>query len=184
MHQTPPNLGAWTYLIPVLILGMVILRNARARTLRMERLWIGPALITLMAGLAIAAQPPRTAAAIGLDVAALVLGAGVGWWRGRASRFTVDPETHLVTSRVSPAGMLLILAIVGLRYGLRSFAATEATVLHVGANDVADAFLVLAVGMVFVQRVEWFIRARRMIAEAKAAAPAAPSPKVEASEPA
>jgi hypothetical protein len=35
--------------------------------------------------------------------------------------------------------------------------------------DIADAFLVLAVGVVCAQRIEWFVRGRRMIAEAKAA---------------
>jgi hypothetical protein len=160
---------ALTYLIPIAVIGLVILRNARARTLRMERLWIGPLLIVLLAGAGIAAAPPRTEAAIVVDIVALAFGAVLGWWRGRASRFTVDPETHVVTSRVSPWGMVLILAIFALRYGLRSFLGGGATVLHLAAADLADAFLLLALGVVCAQRIEWFIRARRMIAEARAA---------------
>jgi hypothetical protein len=105
---------------------------------------------------------------VAIDVGALALGCALGWWRGRASRFTIDPETHVVTSRVSPAGMLLILGIFGLRYLMRAFMRDEATVLHVTPTDLADAFLVLALGVVGVQRAEWFIRARRLIAEAKA----------------
>jgi hypothetical protein len=161
--------GALTYLIPIAVIGLVILRNARARTLRMERLWIGPLLVVLLAGAGIAAAPPRTEAAIVVDIVALAFGAVLGWWRGRASRFTVDPETHVVTSRVSPWGMVLILAIFALRYGLRSFLGGGATVLHLAAADLADAFLLLALGVVCAQRIEWFIRARRMIAEARAA---------------
>jgi membrane protein CcdC involved in cytochrome C biogenesis len=170
MHGQPADAGAWTFLAPLLILAVVLLRNARARTLRMERLWIGPAIIGLMAVMTIAAAPPRTPNAVEIDLAALVIGAGLGWWRGRASRFTLDPQTHVVTSRVSPAGMLLILGIVGLRYALRYFLGDQATALHVTAVDLADAFLLLAVGVISAQRIEWFLRARRMIAEAKAAA--------------
>jgi hypothetical protein len=169
MNGYPAPSGGWTLLIPLLLIGMVVLRNARARTLRMERLWIGPALVLLMAALALFAQPPRTTPAIAIDVAALAIGVPLGWWRGRASRFTVDPETHVVTSRVSPFGMLLILAIFALRYGARALLGPNATALHVSAVDIADAFLVLAVGVVCAQRIEWFVRGRRMIAEAKAA---------------
>ena len=67
----PAGAGHWTYLIPLIVVGLVILRNSRARTLR----------------------------------------------------------------------------------------AAEAT----------DSFLLLAVDVVSAQRLEWWIRARRMIAEAKAA---------------
>jgi membrane protein CcdC involved in cytochrome C biogenesis len=170
MNPTPPSVsGGWTLLLPMLIIGLVVLRNARARTVRMERLWIGPAMIAVMAGLSLAAQRPQTSAAIAIDIAALLVGCALGWWRGRASRFTVDPATHVVTSRMSPAGMLLILGIFALRYVVRMFASDEASVLHVNAGDLLGALLVLAVGMVAAQRIEWFIRARRMIAEAKAA---------------
>ena len=162
--------GGWTLLMPLLIVALILLRNAWRRTLKIERLWINPAILALMAVAAIAAAPPTTPNAIEFDVVALILGGVLGWWRGRASRFTIDPETHVVTSKVSPWGMLLILGIFALRYGLRYFLGDQSTALHVTAADLTDAFLLLAVGVVSVQRIEWFIRARKMIAEAKAAA--------------
>ncbi len=178
MDPTPPQPGgAWTGLVPLLIIAVVILRNARARRVRMERLWIGPVLLAVVAGLSLWPQPPSGVTAICIDIAALVIGAGLGWWRGRASRFTIDPATHEVTSRVSPAGMLLILGIFGLRYLMRAFMSDEATFLHVRPSDLTGAFLVLAVGVVGAQRVEWFIRARQMIAASKTAAAQAPSPE-------
>jgi hypothetical protein len=75
----------------------------------------------------------------------------------------------VVTSKVSPAGMLLILGIFGLRYVLRSMLSGESSMLHVSAAEATDSFLLLAVGVVSAQRLEWWIRARRMIAEARAA---------------
>ncbi len=173
MSQIPVGGGYWTYLVPLIILGVVIVRNSRARTLKIERLWISPAIIMLMAILAFSQNPPPGPLGVALDVAAIALGAVLGWWRGRASTFTVDPATHVVTSRVSPLGMLLILGVFGLRYLLRGAVAGEASVLHVTAGEVTDSFLLLAVGLVSAQRLEWLIRARRMIDEAKRAAASA-----------
>jgi len=166
----PPGAGYWTYLIPLIVVAIVILRNARARKLRVERLWITPAIIMVLAILAFSRNPPPGPIGIVLDVVAVGLGGLLGWWRGRASGFTVDPETHVVTSRVSPMGMLLILAIFGVRYLLRGAVSGEASVLHLSAAEATDSFLLLAVGVVSAQRLEWWIRARKMIAEARATA--------------
>jgi len=167
MHAA--NAQLWTNLIPLVFLGIVILRNSRARTLRIERLWISPAIVMALTVLTFAASPPPTPVGIAMDFVALALGAGLGWWRARASRFTVDPETHVITSKVSPAGMLLILGIFAARYLLRSLLTADSTVLHVSAIEASDSFLILAVGLVSAQRLEWLVRARRMLAEARAA---------------
>lgn len=161
---------SWSLIIPVVVIALVILRNARARKLKVERLWLSPAIVMVLTIAAFASNPPPGPLGLAVDVAAVGLGALLGWWRGRASRFTVDPATHEVTSRVSPAGMLLILGIFGLRYLLRLFLGDGASALHLTAAEITDSFLLLAVGVVSAQRLEWWIRARRMIAEAKAAA--------------
>jgi hypothetical protein len=167
----PSGAETWSLLIPLLVIALVILRNARARKLKVERLWITPLIVMVMTIAAFAANPPPGPLGVALDVLAVGVGALLGWWRGRASRFTVDPETHVVTSRVSPAGMLLILGIFALRYVLRMFLGGDgASALHLTAGEITDSFLLLAVGVVSAQRLEWWIRARRMIAEAKGAA--------------
>jgi hypothetical protein len=170
MDQVPSGgAGYLTYLIPLVVVGLVILRNSRARTVRVERLWIPPAIIMLMAILAFSQNPPPGPVGLALDVAAVGVGAVLGWWRGRASRFTVDPQTHVVTSKVSPVGMLLILGVFALRYVLRGMLSGQSSALHLSAAEATDSFLLLAVGLVSAQRLEWWIRARRMIAEARAA---------------
>ena len=169
MHGAPANAQLWTNLVPLIFLGIVILRNSRARTLRIERLWITPAIVMTLTVLTFVASPPPTPVGIVMDFVALALGAGLGWWRARASRFTVDPETHVITSKVSPVGMLLILGIFAARYLLRSLLTADSTVLHVSAIEAGDSFLILAVGLVSAQRLEWLVRARRMLAAARAA---------------
>ncbi|WP_293901155.1 CcdC protein domain-containing protein [Phenylobacterium sp.] len=167
MDQVPPGAGVWTYLAPIIIIGVVILRNSRARTLRIERLWVTPAIVMAMTLLAFSQSPPPGPLGIALDVGAVAVGGFLGWWRGRASHFTVNPGTHVVTSRVSAWGMLLILGIFALRYIVRYALQGEASTLHISANDLADSFLVLAVGVVSAQRIEWLIRARKLIAGAR-----------------
>lgn len=169
MNGVSPGAPAWTNLIPLIAFGLVILRNSRARTLRIERLWIAPAIVGAMAAFVLFVYPPSGPEAYGLDAVCLVWGGLLGWWRARASHFTVDPETHVITSKVSMFGMMLILGIFTLRYLVRMAAPSEASVLHVTALDLTDSFLLLAVGLVAAQRIEWLIRARRMLAEAKAA---------------
>jgi hypothetical protein len=162
MHQAPPNMGMWTYLIPLIVAAMVILRNSRARRLRVETLWIAPLMILLLVGLSLSQEGMPTPGRMAIDLAALGVGACLGWWRARFTNITVNPETHELTSQASPIGMLVVLGIFAVRYGVRLFAGGNA-----GANIVADASLVMSVGLVCAQRLEIALRASRLLAEAR-----------------
>jgi hypothetical protein len=170
MHPaTPPPTGPWTYLVPLLVVGMVILRNSRARRLRIETLWIAPVIILALVTLALSQEKATTPLMVAVDVAALSVGALLGWWRARLTHIAVDPQTHQLTSRASPVGMMVILALFAVRYGLRSLAAQNAGALHLSVNLVADAALVMTVGLVCAQRLEIALRASRLLNEARAA---------------
>jgi hypothetical protein len=168
MPTPPPNAPAWSALIPLVIVGLVILRNSRARALRVERLWISPVIILALVGLSLSQQGLPTPLMLGLDIAGLVVGALLGWWRARFTKITVDRATHQLTSQASPIGMLVILAIFALRYVIRMYAAESANTLHVSANAIADAVLVISVGLVCAQRLEIALRATRLLNEARA----------------
>jgi hypothetical protein len=168
-RDIPPGAGIWVYLVPVLIIGLVILRNARARHLKVERLWVSPVLLLVLTATTFSQQHMPTPIMIAADVAALALGATLGWWRGRFTKITVNPETHDLTSQASPVGMVLILAIMAIRQGVRGYATANAGALHVSVVEVTDAFLLLAVGLVCAQRLEMALRANRLLTEARAA---------------
>jgi hypothetical protein len=172
MHSYPSQGGG---VVPLLIalgfIAIALLRNARARRLRVERLWIAPLLILLAAVMALGfgqQHAPRPLM-IGVYVLAAAAGAAMGWWRGRFTQITVDPQTHELTSRASPIGMVLILAIFAIRMGLRTLFAQNASALHVSVIEIGDAFLLLAVGLVCAQRLEIALRATRLLNEARAA---------------
>lgn len=170
MENAPTPGGPWVFLVPLLIVGMVILRNARARKLKVERLWIAPTIILAMTCLMFAFEPAPTLGMVAADIAVLGAGGLLGWWRGRLTNITVDPDTHELTSRASPWGMLLILLVFGARYALRSFGTETAGFLHVSVREVGDALMLLAVGIVCAQRLEIALRATRLLTEARAKA--------------
>jgi hypothetical protein len=160
--------GPWVYLIPLIAVAMVVLRNARERKLKVERLWISPVLFLVLTAITLANQPAPGPVLLATEAAALVLGALAGWWRGRLTRITVDPATHALTSRPSPLGMLLILALFAVRYALRSFGAQTAGALHLSAVVLTDVLMLLAVGIVCAQRLEIALRATRLLNAARA----------------
>jgi hypothetical protein len=128
-----------------------------------------PVVIIALIGLAISQTPPTSTLGIALDVAALILGAALGWWRGRFTHITIDPATHALTSKASIFGMVLILAIFAVRYLMRLYASESASLLHMPVADISDAVLILAVGLVCAQRLEMWLRASKLLAEARAA---------------
>ena len=173
MNPQAANGSPWAMLIPIVIaMGFVILRNSRARRLRIEAMWLAPVIIVAMIGLALYAEAARgvltfTPVNVALDFAALVLGALLGWWRARFTNISIDPVSHELTSRAPPIGMVVIVGILVLRTGVRTYTAENAGALGQWGPPIADALLVMSVGLVCAQRLELFTRASRMLAEAR-----------------
>jgi len=156
-------------LVPIAVAAMVILlRNARPRRLRVEGLWIIPVVyVGILVALLAAAPPPLTPLAIGVLAAGAAIGSAIGWQRGRFTRIDLDPQTHEMTSRASVVGIAFIMIVLLARVGLRSMVAEGQLSIGVPPLVLADGLLVLAVFMLSVQRLEIWIRASRMLAEAR-----------------
>jgi hypothetical protein len=174
MPPTSSTGSPWATLIPIVIaFGLVILRNSRARRVRIEAMWIAPLIIIALIGLALYGETragggrPFTPVTIGLDVGGVIVGALLGWWRARFTNLTIDPATHELTSRASPLGMVVILGILILRTVVRTYAAQANGPLGEWGPPLADALLVMSVGLVCAQRLEIFLRASRMLQEAR-----------------
>lgn len=163
----PAGLGALPYILPVAVLALVLVRGARPRTLVIERLWVSPALIMTMASLLIFAQGAMSFSGMVLQIVAVLIGAGLGWWRGSLTQLSIDPQTHTLTSKVSPVGLALLGVIFLARFGLRSFAMSHPGAFHASVPELTDAMLLLAVGLICAQRLEVWIRARQMLADAR-----------------
>ena len=167
-----------TPLITVLILALVLWRrNSRPRQLKIERLWIRPVLFALIVGATLTATPfPFDPVSLAVLLLALAVGAGLGWQRGRFMHIEVHPETHDVTSRVSPVGMIFILAVLALRLLLRGAALESRSALGLPAAAITDGLILLLGAMIVAQSLEMWLRARTLLEEARAAKAAAQSP--------
>ena len=158
-------------LIPLVIIALVLRRNLGPRKLQVERMWLFPVLLVVAIGSEIYATPPTTLVGVGALVVALLLGAVAGWYRGRLTHITIDPMTHELTSQASVVGLVLIGVLFAVRYGLRFFleAGSAHAALGATAGVATDALLAFSVGMMCVTRLEMWMRASKMLADAIAA---------------
>jgi len=160
-------------LIPVLIIVAVVarvaLRNAKPRPLKIELMWIRPLLFLALAGaLMFSSPPPLTLIAVVLIIVALALGCALGWQRGKLIHIEVHPETHEVIQRASPAALIFLVVLIGLRYGARTLAVEVPGGAPVSLNLITDALGLFTIAMMITQSAEMWLRARRLLALAKA----------------
>jgi membrane protein CcdC involved in cytochrome C biogenesis len=167
VHTGQPQ-GWIQYAVPTAIFVLVFAFRARRltqlRPLRIERLWIFPTIYLLVcAGMLV--QFPPTLFGWGLCAVALAVGVVLGWQRGKTMRITVDPETHQLNQKASLAGIFFLFAIIGLRAAARA----GSSALHLNVAMLTDTLVVLALGLFAAQRVEMYLRAKRLLDEARAA---------------
>jgi hypothetical protein len=152
----------------VVVLGLRMRSVGRERPMKVGRLWIIPLIYALAGGAVIAATPPTRPVEWAACAAALAIGAGLGWQRGRLTHISVDPASEEVKMKQSLTGFLFILVVVALKTSMRSIAGAGGTTLfHMSPQALTDILVALMVGLLAVQRIEMFLRARRLLAEAR-----------------
>jgi hypothetical protein len=138
-----------------------------ARRLRLEYLWMMPAVMVLASAALLIQMPPQ-----GLDWLWLALvtavGGGLGWVRGSLIHIEVDRATHFLNTRTSPAALVFLLILFAVRYGARILLTQAGPAAHVHLALITDGFVLFAAGLFALSRVEMWLRARRLLREAKA----------------
>jgi hypothetical protein len=167
MHEA--GQPAWiTFILPVVIVAVLALRlrgMRRARRLRLETLAIVPAIYFIVFALSLWEYPPVSVASWLELAAAAAVGAALGWRRGKMMRITVDPATHTLNQQSSPAALLFIVLLIVARSGLRY----EGAAMGLNVLQVTGLLLAFGLGLFTATRVEMFLRARRLLEEARAA---------------
>ena len=162
VHQTWVSY-AITIGIIVIVMGMRMRSMGKMRPLKLETLWVVPVLYLAVAGLMFYQLPPVGWTAIA-SLVGVVTGAAVGWQRGKMMHIHVDPETHALNQKASPAAMAFLIALIVIRMGAKTILGAEAGVSPAMLTDPLIAF---ALGMFTLQRIEMYLRARRLLEEAR-----------------
>jgi hypothetical protein len=168
------------FVVPLLIVALILRRSMGSRKVRVNLMWIRPAILLVLAGVTLAASPMPGPIALAAFVAAAIVGGGVGYLRARHLELSVDPATGTVSSKSTPIGTILIVGLVAIRIGLR-YAFPEMGAQpggHLAAQAVlwTDGALIFSAAMLVTQAVAIWQRTQPLLAEhaAQNAPPAGP----------
>src|SRR5690242_10210773 len=166
--QAQPVHQSWiTYAITIGIIVVIMALRMRGmskmRPLKLGSLWIVPVAYLVVAALMFVQLPPTGWVAIA-SVVGLAIGAAVGWQRGKMMHIHVDPETHALNQKASPAAMFFLIALIVIRSGARSLLGQTAGVSPAMLTDPLIAF---ALGMFTLTRLEMYLRAKRLLEEVR-----------------
>jgi hypothetical protein len=156
--------AALPFVIIAVVVGLRLRSMSRERPLKVGTLWVVPLVYLLLVGWILFALPPTT---LGWALLALglVVGAGLGWHRGKLIRIDRNPETGELRQKASPLAMILLLALIVLKLGARAiFGETAAGHPASGAMLLTDAFIGFALGLLSATRLEVYLRAQRLLA--------------------
>ena len=168
--QVQPVHQTWiTYAVTIGVIAVIMAvrlrRMGTMRPLKLGGLWIVPAIYAAVAALMFVQLPPRGWVAIASAVG-LAIGAAVGWYRGKMMHISVDPETHALNQKASPAAMMFLIALIAVRMAARGILGQEGAVSPAMLTDPLVAF---ALGMFSLTRLEMYLRAKRLLEEARRA---------------
>jgi membrane protein CcdC involved in cytochrome C biogenesis len=166
--QAHPAQQTWiSYAITIGIVAIVMALRFRSmgkmRPLKLGSLWVVPTMYVVVAALMFIGLPPTGWVAIASAVG-LLIGAAVGWQRGKMMHIHVDPETHALNQKASPAAMFFLIALIVVRAGARTVLGQTG---GVSPAMLTDPLIMFAVGMFSVQRVEMYLRAKRLLEEVR-----------------
>jgi hypothetical protein len=135
----------------------------KARPLRAARLIALPMIYAVLVATMLFIAPPTAIGWLWFAGGAM-LGAAVGWQRARLMRLHFDPVSGQVLMRQSPAALILLIVVAGLRRLISPPA--QPTMGHATMSASALLFtnglIGFALGMIVAQRVELWRRARAL----------------------
>ncbi len=153
---------AITAVIVIVVLALRMRRMGQMRPLKLETLWVVPAIYAAVAAMMFWQLPPTGTVGIA-TVVGLLIGAAVGWQRGKMMHIHVDPETHALNQKASPAAFLFLVALIAVRSFGRGLLGSEG----LSPAMITDPLIAFALGMFTLTRVEMYIRAKRLLEEVR-----------------
>ena len=154
-------------LAPFVIIGTVLAFRLRKMTsvqpMKLNRLWIRPAIIfVISAGLLFATPPESLLQGLAL-VAVCIVGAVAGWHQAKLMTITLAENGEL-NVKASRWGLITLFGIILLRMALRPWLTGPDSPVHVNVGVVTDGFILFIAGFYAARSTEMFIRGRALLA--------------------
>ena len=163
--QPAPAPNAIVYaVIVVVILAMLFFRGRRMamrRPLKLGTLWVVPAIFLAVTALNFVQFPPHAADWPWL-AAAILLGALLGWQRGRLMDISVEPGSGQLMVQGSRWAILFLAALILIRMAVRGGLNLEAQAGVISPALINDGFVIFALGLFGTQCAEMGLRALRL----------------------
>ncbi|MBS0297611.1 MAG: DUF1453 family protein [Proteobacteria bacterium] len=160
-------------LVVVILLAFRIMRARKPRPLKVNLLWVAPAIIAVVFGamtaLMLYAGRPIGTTAMAALAASLLGGAALGWWRGKFTHIAVDAENGSVTAQATSMGFVVLIVLLVARLGLRFLFLKDVPPQAPLSMQVNAGFMLFAIGLLCVASLEMWTRAKKLIAAAKGA---------------
>jgi hypothetical protein len=160
-------------LLPFLIIVPLVLwrmrRLSRKQPLKLNRLWVRPAILLFACAAALFLPQPGvpTHHFAPQDLLVLLpvigLGAVAGWYMGRTMKIDVHPDEGTLMVQASPIALIVLLALVFGRFALRAGARMEAQAWHLDVGLVFDALIIFTAALFTIRSVEMYLRAKRVM---------------------
>ncbi len=157
------------FVVLLLVFALVLRRSGRTRVIRVQRMWIAPAIFVVLTGTTLVVSPLPGLIAIAAFIVVAIMGAGVGYLRARHQEITIDHETGVVSSKATQVGTILIAALFLVRYGIKlAFPQLGA---QPGSHATADAIawangaLIFSAAMLLTQAVWVWLRTQPLLAQ-------------------
>ena len=115
LHQLQPFIVP---LVVVVILARRLMRN-KPQKVKTSRLFILPGIVAIATILTLYFAGLPGLLWIGVDIVALAAGAVVGFLSAHHQEFALDYETGTITSKATPIGSALVVALFAVRFGLK-----------------------------------------------------------------
>jgi hypothetical protein len=183
LHQLQPFIVP---LIVVVILARRLMRN-KPQKVKTGRLFVLPGIVVVATLITLYSTGIPGLLWIGVDVVALIAGAVIGFLSAHHQEFALDYETGEITSKATPIGSALVVALFAVRFGLKLLmpnvaGSPTAVTSYTPGNPLpsvpahasgailgwTDAGIVFSAAMLFARAATTYLRAQPLLAEHKA----------------
>ncbi|WP_404370814.1 DUF1453 domain-containing protein [Sphingomonas sp. MMS24-J45] len=163
MHAQVAQPHGWMQVLFPLAIFCVVMairapRLMRLRPLNPDRLWMIPALYCGIVA-SIFVQRPPTLLGWGVAALGLVIGAALGWQRGKTMRIERDPATGQLMQK----GSIWAIVFIAILFALKTISQAEGGAMHLDINLLIDGLAALSLGVFSAQRLEMYLRATRLL---------------------